>query len=155
MKIPDDAFERYVALGPDRSYQLLADKLGVDKRSVTRLATKERWVERLAKVQEEARAATDKKLVSDLQAVRERQLQQARFLQGQALKAMKDLSPKDAVKMAAALNIGWKHELLLLGDPTERSELSVEEVTKREMATLLKRVEVDAVEDAGGEEDDH
>ncbi len=28
MKLPDDAFERYVALGPDRSYQLLAEKLG-------------------------------------------------------------------------------------------------------------------------------
>jgi hypothetical protein len=46
------------------------------------------------------------------------------------------------------LQIAWRHELLLLGEPTERSELSVEEITKREMATLLKRVEV---EDGDGE----
>ena len=145
MKIPENAFEIYVAMGPDRSYQALADKLGVDKRSVVRLAAKENWAGRLAKIQEEARSATDKKLVSDLQAVRERQLQQARFLQGQALKAMKDLTPKEAVKMAAALNIGWKHELLLLGEPTDRQASTIEEVTKRELDSLLLRE---------GEEDD-
>ncbi len=154
MKIPGDAFETYVAMGAERSYQALAQKLRMDKRSIVRHAGKERWAERLAKIQEEGRASTDRKLASDLQAVRERQLQQARFLQGQALKAMKDASPKEAVKVATALHIGWKHELLLLGDPTERSELSVEEVTKREIQTLLRRVEVDAGEDADGEEDD-
>jgi len=123
VKIPDDAFETYVAMGPGRSYQALAEKLGVDKRSIVRHAAKEKWAERISKIQETVRAATDKKIATDMQAVRERQLQQARFLQGQALKAMKDLSPRDAVKMAAALNIGWKHELLILGDPTERKEL--------------------------------
>jgi len=139
VKIPENAFETYVAMGPDRSYQALADKLGVDKRSITRLAASENWAGRLAKIQEDARSATDKRLVADLQAVRERQLQQARFLQGQALKAMKELSPKDAVKIAAALNIGWKHELLLLGEPTDRQASTVEEITKREIATLLIR----------------
>jgi len=136
-KVPEDAFERYVALGPGRSYELLADRLGVDKRTVSRAATREGWTARLSKIHEEARAATDRRLVSDLQAVRERQLKEARFLQAQALRAMKDATPKEAVKVAAALNIGWKHELLLLGDPTERSELSVEEVTKREIHSLL------------------
>ena len=137
MKIPESAFETYVAMGPGWSYQLLADKLGVDKRSVVRHATKEKWAERLAKIQEEARAATDRKLVSDLQAVRERQLKEARFLQGQAIRAMKDASPKEAVKIAAALNIGWKHELLLLGEPTDRQAATIEDVTKREIASLL------------------
>lgn len=146
MKIPDDAFERYVALGPDRSYQLLADKLGVDKRSVTRLATKERWVERLAKVQEEARAATDRKLASDLSAVRERQLMETRALRGMALKAMKEMPPERALKaVAAALSVAWKQELLLLGEPTDRQATTVEEVTKREIQSLIL---------GDGEEDD-
>lgn len=140
MKIPDDAFERYVALGPGRSYQALADKLGVDKRSITRLAAKENWVERLAKIQEEARAATNKKLVADLQAVRERQLQQARFLQAQALKALKELPPEKALKAAAsALSASWRQEMLILGEPTDRHAATVEEVTKREIETLLIR----------------
>lgn len=138
-KIPDDAFEIYVGMGPGRSYHALAEKLGVDKRSIVRRAGKEDWAARLSKIQEGVRAAADRKVSSDLQAVRERQLLQARYLQGQALKAIKDLSPKDAVKIAAALNIGWKHELLLLGEPTDRQASTVEEITKREIETLLLR----------------
>lgn len=137
MKLPDDAFERYVALGPDRSYQLLAEKLGVDKRTVVRMASREKWTERLAKIQEEARATADKKLVSDLHAVREQQLREVRFLRAEALKAMKGLTPEKAVKIAGALAIAWKHELLLLGEPTDRHVSTVEEVTKREIGTLL------------------
>lgn len=140
MKIPDDAFERYVALGPDRSYQALADKLAVDKRSIVRLAAKENWAERLSKIQEAARAATDKKLVADLQAVRERQLMEARALRGVALKAMKEMPAEKALKaVASALSVAWRHELLLLGEPTDRQATTVEEVTKRELETLLLR----------------
>lgn len=152
MKIPENAFEAYVALGTERSYQALAEKYAVDKRSITRLAAKERWVERLAKIQEEARAATDKKLVADLQAVREQQLREVRYLRAEAIKGMKNLSPEKAVRFASALNIAWKHELFLLGEPTERQATTIEEVTAREIQTLLKRVEVDDGEDADGEE---
>lgn len=141
MKLPDDAFERYVALGPDRSYQLLAEKLGVDKRSIVRMATREKWTERLAKIQEEARAATDKKLVSDLQAVREQQLREVRFMRSEILKGMKGLTAEKATKMAGALSVCWRHELLLLGEPTDRQASTIEEVTKREIATLLTVVE--------------
>jgi len=120
-KLPDDAFEKYVAMGPDRSYQALAKRLGVDKRSITRLAVKEKWIERLAKIQKDARAETDRKLVGDLQVVREQQLRELRFLRSESLKVMKGLPPEQAIRVAAALNVAWKHELLLLGDPTERS----------------------------------
>lgn len=139
MKIPDNAFETYVAMGTERSYQALADKFGVDKRSISRLAAKERWVERLAKIQEEARAATDKKLVADLQAVREQQLREVRYLRAEAIKGMKNLSPEKAVKFASALSIAWKHELFLLGEPTDRQATTIEEITKREIQTLLLR----------------
>ena len=146
MKVPDDAFERYVALGPDRSYQALAEKLGVEKRTVARVASKERWAERLAKVQADARAATDKKLVADLQAVRERQLMETRALRGMALRAMKEMPPERALKaVSAALSVAWKQELLLLGEPTDRQASTVEEVTKREIQTLIL---------GAGEEDD-
>jgi len=123
VKIPDDAFETYVAMGPGRSYQALADKIGADKRSITRLAVKEKWVERLAKIQKDARAATDRKLATDMQAMRERQLMEARALRGTALKAMKELPPERALKaVASALAVAWKQELLLLGDPTEHKD---------------------------------
>jgi len=152
VKVPDDAFERYVALGAERSYQLLAEKLGVEKRTIVRAAARERWAERLSKIQEEARAATDKKLVGELQAVREQQLREVRFLRAEALKAMKGLSPEKAIKIASALAIAWKHELLLLGEPTERHASTVEEVTKRELDAMLlgEGEEDDWDEDAAG-----
>ncbi len=34
-KIPPDALEYYLVLGPDRSYQKVADHYGVSKRAVT------------------------------------------------------------------------------------------------------------------------
>ena len=145
MKIPENAFETYVAMGTERSYQALADKFGVDKRSISRLAAKERWVERLGKIQEEARAATDRKLVADLQAVREQQLREVRYFRSETIKAIKGLTPEKAVRFASALNIAWKHELFLLGEPTDRQATTVEEITKREIQTLLLR---------DGEEDD-
>ena len=149
MKVPENAFETYVAMGPDRSYQALADKLGVDKRSIVRAASKEKWAERLAKIQEQARAAMDKKLVVELQEVREQQLREVRYLRSEALKAMKGFTPEKAVKIAAALAIGWKHELLLLGEPTDRQASTVEEVTKRELDSLMLR---DDEEDDWGDE---
>ena len=121
-KLPDDAFEKYVSMGPGRSYQELAKKLGVDKRTIVRRAAEGKWTERLAKIQRKADEATDEKLAADMQAVRERQLKEARYVQAFSLKAMQTLPPEKAFKAAQALAVGWKHELLLLGDPTERQE---------------------------------
>jgi hypothetical protein len=130
-KLSLEAFEYYAGLGPARSYQAVADHFGVAKGTVFQRAKKEDWPERIRALEKDARQKSEKRAHDALEAVRERQLKQARFLQGQALSAMKELSPKDAVKMAAALAIGWKHELLLLGEPTDRSA-NVEEIVKRE-----------------------
>jgi hypothetical protein len=42
------------------------------------------------------------------------------------------------MKAAAALAIAWKHELLLLGEPSERTELDVAQVVERESRRWLK-----------------
>ncbi len=55
-----------------------------------------------------------------------------------ALKAMKDLPPEKAIKAAAALSIAWKHELLLLGEPTER-HANLEELVRRQYERWLER----------------
>lgn len=138
-RIPDDAFEVYVGMGSARSYQALADKFGVDKRSIVRLATREKWSERLAQINQEVRSATDKRLATEIHAVRERHLQQSRFVQGILLKGMKEATPREAARMTTALSQAWKHELLVLGEPTEHHAATVEEITIREMRTLLKR----------------
>ena len=47
-KIPDDAFEFYVGLGPNRSYEAVAEHYDVNKRSVTRCAKVKPLLPRLA-----------------------------------------------------------------------------------------------------------
>jgi len=144
--LPSDALEYYVSLGADRSYQAVADHFGVAKITVTRTATDERWQERIREMEQKAREKSEKRIAEQMDAVRERHLASARVLQGKALVALKSLPPEKAIRAASALAIGWKHELLVLGEPTERSALSVEEVTRREIQNLL------TVED--GDDDD-
>jgi len=86
--------------------------------------------------------------VDTLQAVKDRQLQEARILEHRALEALKSLPPEKASKAALMLQIAWRHELLLLGEASERTELTIEEVTAREIKTLLRRVECDDGDEA-------
>ena len=44
-RIPPDAFEQYHALGPSRAYATLAERYGVSKQAVAKLAVRERWQE--------------------------------------------------------------------------------------------------------------
>lgn len=146
-RLPQEAFSYYVELGPARSYEAVAKKFGVSKVTVVNRAAKERWQERLREAEEEARRQANRKAADTLQEVKARQLQEARILEHRALEALKTLPPDKAVKAAVMLQIAWRQELLLLGEATERSELSIEEVTQREIQTLLLRVEVEDGED--------
>ena len=142
-RLPPEAFEHYLSLGPGRSYGAVAEKFGVSKATVLRHAEKNRWQERLREAEVAVREESKKKSVDILQVVKERQLAEARVLEHRALEALKTLPPEKAGKAAMMLQIAWRHELLLLGEASERTELTIEEVTQREMRTLLRRVEVE------------
>jgi hypothetical protein len=114
---------------------------------VVKHAAKEGWQERLRDAQQRAREEANRKAVDTLQAVKDRQLQEARILEHRALEALRTLPPEKAAKAAMMLQIAWRHELLLLGEPSERTEVTVEEITQREIQSLLRRVEVDDGED--------
>ena len=138
-RLPPESFDHYLELGPTRSYEAVAQKYGVSKVTVVRHANKNRWQQRLREAEQRVREEQNKRAVDTLQAVKERQLTEARILEHRALEALKTLPPEKASKAAMMLNIAWKHELLLLGEPAERPELTVEEVTKHELETLLLR----------------
>ena len=153
-KLPRNAFDFYVELGAERSYQTVADRFGVTKVAVVSCAKRENWQERLRVLDAEARERADRKAVETLEAVRERQLKAARFLMAKAVEAMQKLPAEHAIRAASALNIAWKHELLLLGEPTDR-QANVEEITKRELARWLVVDDGDASEtgvDHGGQD---
>ena len=148
-RLSPDAYSYYVELGLARSYEAVAQKFGVSKVTVVNHAAKERWQERLREAEQKAREEANTKAVDVLQEVKDRQLMEARILEHRALDALRTLPPEKAAKAAMMLQIAWRHELLLLGEPSERTELTIVEVTQREIQTLLKRVEVED----DGEED--
>lgn len=150
-KVPDDAFDVYVNMGQGRSYQALAQKYGVDKRTIVRIARREDWKRRLMKIQNDVRRETDRKLVRDLHAVRERHVQQSRFVQGLLLKAMKEAPPREAARMVGPLSLAWRHEMFILGNPEERQATTIEEVTRQEIQTLLVVVGSDEDDESGDE----
>ncbi len=136
-KIPLEAFYYYAEMGVDRSYQAVADHYGVSKVAVTKRAKKENWQGRLRELEQQAREELNKKTVETIQAVKARQLKATRFVQSRTLEVLKNTPGEKGLKAVAALNIAWKHELVLLGEASERTELSVEEITKSEIRDLL------------------
>ena len=135
-RLPEDAFEFYFSLGVERSYSGVAKHYGVAKATVARHAKAGGWQDRVQQLERRARERFDKKAVDEMDAMRERHLAAARMLQAKALEALKVLPAEKAVRAAAALNIAWKHELLILGEPTER-QASVEEVIRRQHARWI------------------
>lgn len=148
--LPPEAFEHYFSLGPNRSYEAVAAHFGTAKITVTRRAKEERWQERLRELEQKAREKSEKRIVEEMDAVRDRHIKAARILQAKALDALRTLPADQAIRAAAALSIGWKHELLILGEPTERNA-TVEEVIKREYERWITPVEEDD-DDAVAEE---
>ncbi len=136
-KIPPDAFEYYVALGPGRSYRTVADRYGVTKRAVTKHAAREGWTSRLEKIEQEAREKSDGKLVEVLGEMRDRHLKTVRAMNARALTALKQYPLSSGMEAMRAAELAIKLERLIVGEPSERTELTVEEVTKRELARWL------------------
>jgi len=131
-RIPPDAFEQYVALGAARTYQALAERLAVSKRSVVRKAVAEDWQGRLAKIEAAGRDKLDEKLGETLAAVNTRHLRTLRLIQAKALQALHGMALDSAIDAIRALDLSIKHERLILGEPSERTAVSVEEVIRRE-----------------------
>ena len=147
-RIPEDAFDYYVGLGPARSYRAVAEKYGVTKRAVTKAAAREGWTERLAKIEEEARERSDQNLVNAMEEMQGRHIQTLRAIQRRALEALKQYPLNSAMEAVRAADLAIKLERLVAGEPSQRTAVSVEQVTRREIETLL------AVEGDGTEVDD-
>lgn len=131
-KIPHDAFMYYFSLGPDRSYQSVADKYGVSKRAIGKLALRENWQNQILKLEEKARKATEQKAIETLEAMNTRHLKSLRVIQGKALEALKGMSLGSAMEAVRALDLSIKQERLIRGEPTDRNAIAVEDVIRRE-----------------------
>ena len=131
-KIPADAFDFYVSLGEGRSYRAVADKFAVSKQAVTKCAARENWQRRLAQIEAKSREQSEKKALETMAAVRERHFAAARVIQAKALEGLRNMSLDSALDAVRALDIGIKQERILIGEPSERTAISIEDVIKRE-----------------------
>jgi hypothetical protein len=118
-RVPADAFQQYLALGPGRSYAELARRLGVAKRTLCRLAARDSWQERLAKIEAEARERADEDATNDLAAVNARHLKMLRLVQGKALQGLALLPLTTGMECVRALDLAIRQERAVLVPPGE------------------------------------
>ncbi len=145
-KIPEDAFAQYVAMGVERSYQALADVLGVTKRAITKIGAREGWAARLAKIEQTARERSDQRLAETLEEIRSRHLKTLRAMNARALSALQQFPLNSGMEAMRAAEMVIKLERLIVGEPSERTEVGIEEITRREVAKFLE-VAVDGDDD--------
>ena len=157
-RIPDDAFAYYVALGADRSYQAVADHFGVSKRGVVNAAAREGWQDRLEAIEASTRERVDQKLGETLEEMRLRHLKLLRGMAGRAARALQQFELNSAMEGMRAAEMVIKLERIVAGEATERSQLTVEQITRQEVDRLLVREDEEPNEespsDAEGTSDD-
>jgi hypothetical protein len=136
-KIAPDAFDFYVSLGPERSYRAVAEHYGVSKRAVVKRAAREGWAERLREVELVARAEADRKLTETLADMHGRHRRLLRAMSSRVATALRDYPLNNGMEAVRAAEVVIRLERLLAGDATERTAVSVEQVTKAEIDRLL------------------
>jgi hypothetical protein len=152
-KLPSDAFAMYTAMGPERSYQAIADHFKVSKRTVTRTAVREDWMGRLSEIEKKTREMTDAKLVSDLHEMQLRHRKLLRAVGARAAKAISDFPLESGMEGIKAAEIAIKLERLLAGEHNEHSHVSIETTTKRELERFIAPAP-GSIEDDGETDDD-
>jgi len=131
-KVPSDAFDVYVRLGPTRSYEAVAKHFRVTKGAITKRAIREHWQARLAQVEAAARSRSDAKLVDTIEEMNARHLKIVQAVVGKALQALQAMPIDSGMDAVRALDLCIRQERIIRGEPGERSAVSVEEVIKRE-----------------------
>ena len=135
--IPPEAFDYYVSLGLDRTYQQVADKYGVSRRGVQKAADRENWGERLDKIEQEAQERSDKLLGETVAEIKARHRKMLKGMAGRAVKAISEFPLQSGMEGMRAAEIVIKLERLIAGEPSDRTEHTIAEVTRREIDKFL------------------
>lgn len=152
-KLPDDAFAFYVAMGPERSYRAVAEHYQTTKRTVTRAAMREDWSGRLASIEQKTRELTDSKLAGEMHEMQMRHRKLVLAIGARAAKAISEYPLTSGMEGMRAAEIAIKLERLLAGEPGERNQISIEQVTKRELERFVAPARGSPEDDGEGEAD--
>ena len=147
-KLDDEiAFAYYVGLGIERSHRAVARKFNVNRRAVGKASRRGNWMARLAKIEAEAQQQSDKKLTETRAEVRERHLKMIRAVASRGLMALQNHQLDDAMQGVKAIEAAIKLERIVMGEPSERVGLSIDELTRREVESFLATAEEPLDED--------
>lgn len=138
-KIPSDAFSFYFGLGTGRSYQAVADRFDVSKQAVVKHARKERWQERLEKLEAEAQERANDAALESLDAMNQRHLKTLQAITGKAIEALRSHPLASGMEAVRALVLAIDKERVIRGEPSERGQVDIEAVIKREYESWLER----------------
>ena len=151
-KIPTDAFDFYFSLGPSRSYQAAADKYGASKRAVVGVAKREDWQRRLSEVEAKAREAGDKKKSESLAASKEHHLQALRLVLVKGIEGLRQMQINEPMDAIRAIGLAVREIRVELGEPSERTAVSIEDTVRREYERWM--VSAESL-DGNGKEREH
>jgi hypothetical protein len=149
-KIPPDAFTYYFSLGEERSYKTLAKKYGCSERAVAKVASKEKWQNRLEDLEVKARAKSDQQILESLEQMNTRHIKTARMLQAKGIEALQGMQIDSVPDALKAVQVGLDKERLIRGEPSERTALDIMRELKRDEEELLVEVDEDAERDGEG-----
>ncbi len=135
-KIPPDAFEYYVSLGPTKSYRAVAERYDVTTRAVTKCAAREDWSERLETIEQDARERCDRKLGDAFEEARERHLKTLKAMHARALTALKQYPLSSGMDAMRAAEMVIKLERLVMGEASERHLKTLKAMHARALTAL-------------------
>ncbi len=130
-KLPPDALAYYLSLGLERSYQAVADHYHVSKAAVSNRAQKEDWQGRVLEIEDKARQKATEKAAETMEEISNRHLRAMRVIQAKALETLKSMSLDTAMEAVRSLELAVKGERLIMGEPSDRTALSVEDMRQR------------------------
>lgn len=135
-KLPSNAFELYVALGPTRSYRTIAEQFSCDKKTVLRYARNENWQEKLRHIEAEAWARKEMTLAERMAESNQKTLEICCKLRERCLTVLEkaEFTTSEALR---GLQLAIETERVVLGMPTDR--------VARDSRVAVARVHADAI----------
>lgn len=130
-RLPENAFDVYVSLGPERSHRAVAEHFGVSKRTVTKRAMNENWTDKLLKIQLDVRSRADERIMENLDDMNLRHLESLWAVQRKALERLRKLDFKTAAECARAIEASIKMERVVRGESSGRVSLDIDKTIRR------------------------
>ena len=140
-KLPDEAVDYYVALGPTRTQAAVAKHFSVAKRTVAYRAKKEGWSARALEADQKARQAAVQRAQETNEEMLIRHEKAARFVQMRAIEALRSLPIRTESAAVRALDISIRHERMARGEASDTTESDIADVLRKEHARFVTFVE--------------